>query len=147
MIYFIYNNRNSQTTERKRFYIETESHHRYKENVTKTRQSGNYSSTKKKVSYAINDGNSYDLVDSNQTLKYDDKVIPKRAERVSKICRFSKYIDFLQTPLSTLERSLSKKRGSDTVKNDKKEDEIVTSAQDNQTGSVEKDNGTYLTIR
>ena len=145
IISFTYDKRNSQTKEHKRFNIDTESSHRYEVNDTKTRQSNN-SLLKKKVSYAIDDGNSYDLADSNQTFKYDDKITPKRAERVSKICRFSKYIDFLQTPLSTLERSLSKKKGSDTVKNDKKEDEILTSDQDNQTRSVEKDNGTYLTI-
>lgn len=145
IISFTYDKRNSQT-EHKRFNIDTKSSHRYNVNDTKTRQTDN-SLLKKKVSYAIDDGNSYDLADSNQTLKYDDKITPNRTERVSKICRFSKYIDFLQTPLSTLERSLSKKKGSDAVKNDKKEDEILTSAQDNQRGSVGKDNGTsYLTI-
>ena len=86
-----------------------------------------------------------DLGQSNQTSKCGDKINPKRTKSPSKTCRFSKYIDILQTPLSTLERSLSKKKKGDTVKNEKKEIQMQTSTQYQQTGSVKKDTG-YLMI-
>ena len=100
---------------------------------------------KRKVTCVVNYKNLYDLGQSNQTSKCDDKINPKRNKSPSKTCRFSKYIDILQTPLSTLERSLSKKKRGDTVKNEKKEIQMQTSTQYQQTGSVKKDTG-YLII-
>ena len=138
-------NRYGQIAEQKRCKPYLESSHRYEKYDTKIRQSES-PQIEQKVTHVKNNGNADDLGNSRQTSKYTDKINAKRTQPNSKSCRLSKYLDFLQTPLSTLERSLSKKKGSDTVKNDKKEDEILTSAQDNQTKSVEKDNGTYLNI-
>ena len=110
----------------------------------KTRESAK-SPIKRKVTSVINYRNLDDLGQSNQTSKRGDNINPKRTKSPSKTCRFSKYIDILQTPLSTLERSLSKKTRSDTVKNEKREIQTQTSTQYQQTGSVKKDTG-YLII-
>ena len=138
-------NRYGQIAEQKRCKPYLESSHRYEKYDTKTRQSENLQ-IEQKVTHVKNNGNADDLGNSRQTSKYTDKINAKRTQPSSKSCRLSKYLDFLQTPLSTLERSLSKKKGRNTVKNDKNEIQIQTSPHDDQTGSVKKDQGQIMII-
>lgn len=132
----------------KRFNFTSKSSSRPDIYKTQTRQFEN-SITKKKVTYVKDNGNKSDLDNSYQTSssKYDDKIIPSRTETVSKFCRFSKYIDILHTPLSTLERLSYKKKGSDTVTNKSGEHHILVSPQNDRRGSVGKDKGSYFVMK